>query len=149
MAKGLRSNVKQKNKSKLRATVFGPVIDSRTERLSAKLQELAAKPKEADMEDADKADADKEDEGDAGKGGYRNHPRLLPTYRNKENNTVYLNKSSNIGFKTEMDIDQPSGAAKASSGSANRIQKRARRKTRPSITFAAHPQKAKRLGKKK
>lgn len=51
MAKGLRSHIKQKHKTKLRNTVFAPVIDARTERLSKKLQEIAAQPREAVMED--------------------------------------------------------------------------------------------------
>jgi hypothetical protein len=52
MAKGLRSSVKKSNRTKLRARVFGPVVDARTERLSAKLLELAQQPKPArpDME---------------------------------------------------------------------------------------------------
>lgn len=45
MAKGLRSSVKKANNKKLKARVFGPVVDARTERLSAKLMELAAQPK--------------------------------------------------------------------------------------------------------
>ncbi|KAI9741945.1 MAG: hypothetical protein M1834_000334 [Cirrosporium novae-zelandiae] len=45
MAKGLRSSVKKFNKSKLRSNIFGPVEDARTERLSAKLLELASLPK--------------------------------------------------------------------------------------------------------
>ena len=43
MAKGLRSSVKKANKAKLRSRVFRPVEDARTERLSAKLLQLAAK----------------------------------------------------------------------------------------------------------
>lgn len=52
MAKGLRASVKKNNKSKLRSKVFGPVVDARTERLSAKLLELAqqAKPAKSEME---------------------------------------------------------------------------------------------------
>jgi hypothetical protein len=45
MAKGLRATVNKRNKTKLRSGVFGPVTDARTERLSAKLLELAAQPK--------------------------------------------------------------------------------------------------------
>jgi hypothetical protein len=45
MAKGLRSSVKKANKTKLRARVFGPIEDARTQRLSAKLLELASQPK--------------------------------------------------------------------------------------------------------
>lgn len=44
MAKSVRSSTKKRNHAKLRSTVFGPVVDARTERLSAKLQELAAQP---------------------------------------------------------------------------------------------------------
>lgn len=56
MAKGLRSHIKQKHKTKLRNTVFAPVIDARTERLSKKLQEIAAQPREAVMEDVNVVD---------------------------------------------------------------------------------------------
>lgn len=45
MAKGLRSRVKKANKRALRKNVFGPVEAARAERLSAKLQELAAQPR--------------------------------------------------------------------------------------------------------
>lgn len=43
MAKGLRSSVKKSNKAHLRSRVFQQVDDARTERLSAKLLELAFK----------------------------------------------------------------------------------------------------------
>lgn len=52
MAKGLRSSVMKRNKAKLRAEVFVPIVDRRTERLSTKLQELVAKPKGVNMNDA-------------------------------------------------------------------------------------------------
>lgn len=45
MAKGLRASTRKKNNAALRERLFGPAIDARTERLSAKLQELAAKPR--------------------------------------------------------------------------------------------------------
>lgn len=45
MAKGLRASVNKRNKSKLRGRVFGPAEAARTERLSAKLLELAQQPK--------------------------------------------------------------------------------------------------------
>lgn len=45
MAKGLRSSKNKNNNVKLRAKVFGPVEDARKERLSAKLLELASKPR--------------------------------------------------------------------------------------------------------
>lgn len=55
MAKGARSSVKKRNKAALRATVFGPAADRRTERLSAKLRELSSQTlvKDAEMADAD------------------------------------------------------------------------------------------------
>lgn len=45
MAKGLRASTRKRNNAKLRATVFGPAIAARTERLSAKLQAIAAEPR--------------------------------------------------------------------------------------------------------
>jgi Protein of unknown function (DUF2423) len=45
MAKGLRASSRKKNNAALRDRLFGPASDARTERLSAKLQELAAKPR--------------------------------------------------------------------------------------------------------
>ncbi|KAK5001241.1 hypothetical protein LTR66_000017 [Elasticomyces elasticus] len=42
MARSARSSVTKKNNAKLKARVFGPVENARTERLSAKLLELAA-----------------------------------------------------------------------------------------------------------
>ena len=46
MAKSLRSSQKKINKTILRARVHRPVEDARIERLSAKLLELASKPKD-------------------------------------------------------------------------------------------------------
>lgn len=45
MAKGLRASSRKKNNQALRARLYGPASDARAERLSAKLQELAAKPR--------------------------------------------------------------------------------------------------------
>lgn len=50
MAKSVRASVSKRNKAKLRATVFGPVVDARTERLSAKLQVLASQAKPSDQQ---------------------------------------------------------------------------------------------------
>jgi hypothetical protein len=59
MAKGLRSSVTKTNKRALRKRVFGPVEAARTERLSSKLQELAAQPRpESDKMDVAKASVD-------------------------------------------------------------------------------------------
>jgi hypothetical protein len=45
MAKSARASTKKANHQKLKSRVFGPVEDARTERLSAKLLELASQPK--------------------------------------------------------------------------------------------------------
>ncbi|RKF82384.1 putative glycosylphosphatidylinositol anchor synthesis protein [Golovinomyces cichoracearum] len=45
MAKGARSSRQKENKTKLRRKIFGPQESARTERLSAKLLELASRPK--------------------------------------------------------------------------------------------------------
>lgn len=50
MAKSVRASVSKRNRAKLRSTVFGPVENARTERLSAKLQEIAAQPKVNDLD---------------------------------------------------------------------------------------------------
>lgn len=62
MAKSARATRLKVNRQALRSRVFRPVEDARTERLSAKLLELAAqpKPREAErMEVEDHAEADK------------------------------------------------------------------------------------------
>ncbi|KAI9746428.1 MAG: hypothetical protein M1818_000141 [Claussenomyces sp. TS43310] len=45
MAKGSRASATKSNNAKLKVRVFGPVENARTERLSAKLRELAAQPR--------------------------------------------------------------------------------------------------------
>jgi hypothetical protein len=64
MAKGLRASVKKNNRTKLRASVFGPVEAARAERLHAKLLETISQPKpepkKVEME-VDSADSSKED----------------------------------------------------------------------------------------
>lgn len=45
MAKSVRASVSKRNRANLRKKFFGPVVDARTERLSAKLQELASQPR--------------------------------------------------------------------------------------------------------
>jgi hypothetical protein len=57
MAKSVRASVSKRNRANLRKTFFGPVNDARTERLAAKLQELADQPrpekKEMEVESAE------------------------------------------------------------------------------------------------
>lgn len=45
MAKSIRASVGKRNRQNLRKKVFGPVVDARTERLAAKLQEIASQPR--------------------------------------------------------------------------------------------------------
>lgn len=51
MAKSQRASSRKNNNQRLKRNVFGPVEAARTERLSAKLMELAAQPKESKTED--------------------------------------------------------------------------------------------------
>ncbi|KAJ5180360.1 hypothetical protein N7492_003570 [Penicillium capsulatum] len=114
MAKSIRASVGKRNRQNLRKKVFGPVVDARTERLAAKLQEIASQPRpetseKTNMETgpddaADDANATKTSAGD------------------------------------DMDIDSKS--SKKSQKPA-RVQKRNNRKPRNSIVFKQHPSKAK------
>ena len=45
MAKSVRASVSKRNRANLRKKVFGPAVDARTERLAAKLQEIASQPR--------------------------------------------------------------------------------------------------------
>ena len=78
MAKSVRASVVKRNHRNLRAKVFGPVHDARTARLSAKLQELAAKPKpEAekvmDVDAGEVGDSTGERSSNANAEGMKNH----------------------------------------------------------------------------
>lgn len=63
MAKSARASTKKRNNVALRKKVFGPAIDARTERLSAKLQEIANAPKPESEKKMD-VDEDKEEKAD-------------------------------------------------------------------------------------
>lgn len=79
MAKSARSSVTKNNNRKLRKTIFGPAHAARTARLSAKLQELAAKPKPEtekamDVDDKSEEGADKQMSSDNTEGKFRRFP---------------------------------------------------------------------------
>jgi hypothetical protein len=79
MAKSARASVVKKNGRNLRAKVFGPVDEARTARLSAKLQELAAKPRpetEKPMDLDEKAPADEEDKDENVDGTYQAYSNI-------------------------------------------------------------------------
>ncbi|KAE8388875.1 hypothetical protein BDV23DRAFT_158279 [Aspergillus alliaceus] len=126
MAKSVRASVQKRNKAKLRATVFGPVVDARTERLSAKLQELASQPKPEDQGKSDMA---------------------LDTQENPEENAeTKISQASE-----DMEIDNGSmKSTQSRSHKAGRIHKRhSNRKNRSSIVFRPQQSKNKKGSKKR
>jgi len=70
MAKGARASTNKANNQKLKANVFGPVENARTERLSAKLLELASQPRPKSQPKPAKDDIDMEGEGDGQSRGF-------------------------------------------------------------------------------
>ncbi|RDW59279.1 DUF2423 domain-containing protein [Aspergillus mulundensis] len=123
MAKSVRASVQKRNKAKLRSTVFGPAVDARTERLSAKLQELASQPKPSATEKSKKDTGATDLDTQAG-------DKTTP-------------ESSEA-----MDIDSSGGNAGSRSQRSGRIQKR-QRKNRSSIVFKPHPSKTNKAPRKK
>lgn len=67
MAKGARASTIKSNNARLKANVFGPVETARTERLSAKLLELASAPKPLREEAEKKASSEMEGVEDTSK----------------------------------------------------------------------------------
>lgn len=65
MAKGARASSRKANNARLKSKVFGPVEAARTERLAAKLLELASqpRPKTQGKSPSDDVDMDAEDSG--------------------------------------------------------------------------------------
>ncbi|PYI26576.1 hypothetical protein BP00DRAFT_430213 [Aspergillus indologenus CBS 114.80] len=123
MAKSGRASVIKRNRANLRATVFGPAVDARTERLSAKLQELAAQPKPTEGNSKMEMDSTRSD-------GQASDP-----------------KARVADSHEDMDIDQKPRDTHGRSKKSGRIQKN--KKNRSSIVFRPHPSKAKRMSRKK
>ncbi|OJJ38549.1 hypothetical protein ASPWEDRAFT_103504 [Aspergillus wentii DTO 134E9] len=125
MAKSVRASVSKRNKAKLRATVFGPAVDARTERLSAKLQELASQPKPQGQKKGVELDA-------AGADGLNENIKMKDSDLNED-----------------MDVDRISAKPTTSrTNQPGRIQKR-NKKSRSSIVFKQHPSKSKKGSKRK
>ncbi|KAL6231463.1 hypothetical protein BDW75DRAFT_243904 [Aspergillus navahoensis] len=124
MAKSVRASVQKRNKAKLRSTVFGPAVDARTERLSAKLQELAAQPKPRAQENIETGTGATEMDA-------QDDSKTSP--------------SENSGA---MDIDSSKVSAGRRSQRSGRVQKR-HRKNRSCIVFKPHPSKTKKSYRKK
>ncbi|RJE21260.1 hypothetical protein PHISCL_06411 [Aspergillus sclerotialis] len=121
MAKSVRASVSKRNRAKLRSTVFAPADNARTERLSAKLQEIASrpKPKDRDMSDTDLGNLSAGD-------------------RNRDHGI----KPARVGEEEDMDVDQSPKTTTSQARRPERIQKRKKR-ARSSIVFPSHPLKTK------
>ncbi|KAJ5231314.1 uncharacterized protein N7469_005902 [Penicillium citrinum] len=107
MAKSVRASVSKRNRANLRKKFFGPVVDARTERLSAKLQELASQPRpEKEGMDVESNEADQKDD------------------------------DAKTAADEDMDIDTKATPAR-SQKKPQRVQKQRNRKPRNSIVFKA------------
>ncbi|KAL5337105.1 hypothetical protein BJX70DRAFT_400017 [Aspergillus crustosus] len=120
MAKSGRASIIKRNRAKLRSTVFGPAVDARTERLSAKLQELASHPKPSDQE----------------------KPKTT-TDMDAQEESVKAGRADS----ESMDIDSTK-INTSKTHRSGRIQKR-QRKNRSSIVFKPHPSKIRKMPSKK
>ncbi|OJJ04601.1 hypothetical protein ASPVEDRAFT_85986 [Aspergillus versicolor CBS 583.65] len=125
MAKSVRASVQKRNKAKLRSTVFGPAVDARTERLSAKLQELASQPKPSDQ--------------------IKSKAYMETTEMDKQGENTETDLPTN---NEAMDIDSLKTSGGVRSQRRGRIQKR-QRKNSSSIVFKPHPSKTKKTQRKK
>lgn len=97
MAKSARASTTKRNNANLRKKVFGPAHDARTERLSARLQELAAAPKpesEKPMEvDADNIDkSEQTDENKSTDVDMANTPAVLRSRTKSASNKIIKKK---------------------------------------------------------
>ena len=133
MAKSLRASRNKTNKSHLRAKVHQPVEDARIERLSAKLLELASKPKE----EVKGPDADTEEK--PAQGGpdvtEETHSPGLPA----EGKILWISHSTTPNYIIEMDIDRKPVKSKPRSSRAKGVKKR-----RAKVVFAVGKQHGKR-----
>lgn len=135
MAKGLRSTVKKRNRAKMRTNLYGPADQARTERLSAKLQEIASQPaplkeKILDME-VDVSESRTSDDV-------------------AEAEDVTAGAMDTEGAAEDTKGKSSRSKSKRQPTRSDRVQKRSKRKAaRSSIVFPQHPQKAKRLASKR
>ncbi|EJT81728.1 hypothetical protein GGTG_01704 [Gaeumannomyces tritici R3-111a-1] len=114
MAKSQRASSRKNNNQRLKRNVFGPVEAARTERLSAKLMELAAQPKESKMEDVSSEVA-------------------VETEDTDKIETVDGDAKS-----AEMDVDDGAQTVKKQSG---KVEKRRSKRTKSSIVFKTYQDK--------
>jgi hypothetical protein len=129
MAKGLRASSRKKNSQALRTRLYGPAADARAERLSTKLQELAAKPRPEQERLMEVDDAQSKQEPAA------------PEKKDEGQLPVSDAVDDHANAKIEMEVDSDDGLAKIakkSSGkkSMGRTQKKiAKRKAKKSVVF--------------
>ncbi|KAF9892199.1 hypothetical protein FE257_002605 [Aspergillus nanangensis] len=106
MAKSVRASVSKRNKANLRAKVFGPAVDARTERLSAKLLELASQPKPDVHEEKSKSPERSEDmdldKGQATDGQSRSNTakRIHKRHSNRKNRSSIVFRPHSSKGKT-------------------------------------------------
>ncbi|KAJ9623382.1 uncharacterized protein PV06_02677 [Exophiala oligosperma] len=128
MAKSARASVTKRNHRNLRAKVFGPAHDARLERLSAKLQELAAKPKVNEEKAMDVDDTTERLEGEE------------PTNDSAEEMEVDADGAKTKSTKPRSKKSQSNG----------KVQKMSKRKPRNLMVFASErARKAKMVSKAK
>ncbi|EPS26075.1 hypothetical protein POX_c04453 [Penicillium oxalicum] len=124
MAKSVRASVSKRNRANLRKKVFGPIVDARTERLAAKLQEIASQPK---PEAPEKSKMMLDDD--------------IAAQNDNDNEKA-------TAADEAMDIDNKSSTTRSSK--PGRVQKQHKnRRTRPSIVFSKPGSKNKKGGSKK
>ena len=129
MAKGARASSRKRNNAALRAKIFGPAVDARTERLSAKLQELVSRPKPVDERAmlVDGEGAEKEEQKDAASINIVDGISLTPSSGKVEHRLT----------EPEMDIDGQKITSKPKhTHRRSKIEKKkVHRKARNSIIF--------------
>ncbi|KAJ5972661.1 uncharacterized protein N7479_002579 [Penicillium vulpinum] len=101
MAKSVRASVSKRNRANLRKNLFGPLNDARTERLAAKLQEIASQPRpeapaqsKKDLEDeaAAKAKAGDSEEMDIDTLKSKKKPARVHKRNQKPRNSIVFKK---------------------------------------------------------
>jgi len=131
MAKSARSSTNKSNNQKLKSRVFGPVEKARTERLSAKLLELASAPRPAQK---DEGDVTMETEKSAAQDGL-----ALPPVEKKQ-----------ITGENAMEVDQTpnESVARSKPSGKGRVEKKRSRRSKAGIVFPKYKD-GKRVGRSK
>lgn len=157
------------NNSKLRSHVFGPVESARKERLSAKLLELASKPKPREDENIGMEHEEK------GLPSHTIDPTVyigadisnlkIPTSRNKKrqnpmiqsllqkvrrlrSGAFHRDNADELAAPAGMDVDQVTGnnsTSRSTTRSTKRVEKRGRVKAKASMVFPVY-KKGRRIG---